>query len=83
MDRDNFDRKLGLLTDAEQQLDLLRDAVAAAKSSARAAWTATIIALVAVAISFLALAKSCSGGEGRDAPVHSSANSGETAAGDR
>ena len=56
--RDHVDRMLNLPTDAEQQVQLQRDSVAAARSSAKAAWLSVIGALVAIIISVIALIKS-------------------------
>ena len=50
-----FDRVLGLPTDAEQQVQLQRDGIAAVKSSARAAWFSAGCALVAIIVSVIAL----------------------------
>ncbi|MEE9131459.1 MAG: hypothetical protein V3T84_15690 [Phycisphaerales bacterium] len=52
---DRLDRHLGLPTDAEQQLQLQRDGVEAAKSSGRAAWISAGCALIAVIIAVIAL----------------------------
>ena len=52
---DELDQKLGLLTNAEQQLQLQRDSVEASKSSARAAWISAGCALLAVIVAVIAL----------------------------
>lgn len=52
---DELDQKLGLLTDAEQQLQLQREGLEAAKSSRRAAWIAAGCAALAVIIMIIAL----------------------------
>lgn len=52
---DELDHLLDLPTDAEQQLQLQRDGVEAAKSSGHAAWLSAGCAIVAVIISVIAL----------------------------
>ena len=55
---DDFDRMLDLPTDAEQRLQLQRDSVNAAQSSAKAAWISVIAAVAAIIISVIALIRS-------------------------
>ena len=52
---DSFDRVLGLPTDAEQQLELQRTAMATSISSTRASWVSAHAASASVVISSLAL----------------------------
>lgn len=51
----DLDRLLGLPTDPEQQLQLQRDGIATAKSSARAAWFSGACALLAIIVAVIAL----------------------------
>ena len=52
---DAFDHALGLLTDGEQQRQLQRDGVAAARSSSHAAWFSGGCALLALIVAVIAL----------------------------
>lgn len=52
---DSLDRMLGLPTDAEQQLDLQRKALATSELSTQASWLSAHAAVLSVAISLVAL----------------------------
>lgn len=52
---DELDQKLGLLTDAEQTLQIQRDSLRTSKSAVRAAWIAAGCAVLAIIIAIIAL----------------------------